>query len=135
LVLRIVGLSVLDFFALEQGSQVWSSLARGPEVVRVRVWSAGPEDTPARVIEAEEEKQRRFDEAARLGVPLPESPTALLPVVRKIRFDPPRRAGASAPLDIEDYVMGYAETVVVRSIAEALLPIWLLRMSREDSET
>ena len=135
LVLRIVGLSVLDFFALEQGSQVWSSLARGPEVVRVRVWSAGPEDTPARMIEAEEEKQRRFDEAARLGVPLPESPTALLPVVRKIRFDPPRRAGASAPLDIEDYVMGYAETVVVRSIAEALLPIWLLRMSREDSET
>jgi ATP-dependent Clp protease ATP-binding subunit ClpA/ATP-dependent Clp protease ATP-binding subunit ClpC len=134
LVLRIVGLSVLDFFALEQGSQVWTSLARGPEVVRVRVWSARADDTPARVIEAEEEKQRRFDEAARLGGETPANPAALLPVVRKIRFDPPRRAGATAPLEIEDYGMGYAEMVEVRSVAEALEPIWLLRMSREDAE-
>jgi ATP-dependent Clp protease ATP-binding subunit ClpC len=132
LVLRIVGLSVLDFFALEQGSHVWTSLARGPEVVRVRVWPARPDETPEQVIEAEEEKQRRFDEAAREGRDLPENPTALLPVVRKIRFDPPRRAGTTSALEIEDYVMGYADTVEVRDLTDALEPIWLLRMSRED---
>ncbi|MFO0754993.1 MAG: AAA family ATPase [Byssovorax sp.] len=132
LVLRIVGLSVLDFFALEHGSHVWTSLARGPEVVRVRVSPAGRDESPAAVIDAEEEKQRRFDEAARRGDPAPDNPAALLPVVRKIRFDPPRRPGTTAPLSIEDYAMSYAETMEVRTIAEALAPIWLLRMSRED---
>jgi ATP-dependent Clp protease ATP-binding subunit ClpC len=131
-VLKIVGLCVLDFFELETGSHVWTSLARGPEVVRVRVWPAPPGETPAQILERHETQQRAFDEAIREGQSAPANPSALLPVVRKIRFDPPRRTGAVAPLEIEDYVMGYAETVQVVSVNEALAPLWLLRMSRED---
>jgi ATP-dependent Clp protease ATP-binding subunit ClpC len=131
-VLKIVGLCVRDFFALEEGSHVWTSLERGPEVVRVRVFPAPPGAAPEDVIEAHEAQQRAFDEALREGLPLPPNPAALLPVVRKIRGSPPSLPGQLAPIDIEDYVTGYAETMRVASVEEALAPLWLLRMSRID---
>jgi len=132
LVLGIVGLCVRDFFDLEEGTHVWTSLGRGPELVRVRVLPAGPGATPAAAAEEHRARQAAHDAAMRRGGPLPPSPTALLPVVRSIRFDPPRQAGRTAPLEIEDYVMGHAETAEVRSVGQALEPLWLLRMSRED---
>jgi ATP-dependent Clp protease ATP-binding subunit ClpA/ATP-dependent Clp protease ATP-binding subunit ClpC len=52
--------------------------------------------------------------------------------VRTIRFDPPSQAGRAAPIEIEDYVMGYADAAAVRSLGQALEPLWLLRMSREE---
>ncbi len=55
--------------------------------------------------------------------------------MRKIRFDLPRRPGGSSPLEIEDYVMGFAETLEVRRLEDALAPIWLLRTSRADVDT
>ena len=131
LVLGVVGLCVLDFFELESGAHVWTSLSRGPEVVRVRVLPATAGRTPARLVQEHRAAKAVFDAAARSGGPLPPNPSALTPVVRKIRFDPPR-PGRSAPLEIEDYVMGYAETSQVGSLAQALAPLWLLRMSRED---
>ncbi|WP_437677372.1 AAA family ATPase [Sorangium sp. So ce131] len=132
LVLSVVGLCVLDFFELETGAHVWTSLARGPEVVRVRVLPARPGLTPASAARDHLDRQAAFDEAARRGRALPPNPAALLPVVRRIRFDPPRPPGRPAPIEIEDYVMGYAEASLVRSLSQALAPLWLLRMSRED---
>jgi ATP-dependent Clp protease ATP-binding subunit ClpC len=132
-VLKIVGLCVRDFFALEEGVHVWASLDREPQIARVRVFPAGPGETPESAIAAHLEKQRLYDEAARSGSERPENPSALLPVVRKIRFDFPRTPGASSPVEIEDYVMGFAETIEARSVADALAPIWLLRTSREDA--
>ncbi|WP_437814248.1 hypothetical protein [Sorangium sp. So ce1078] len=132
LVLSVVGLCVLDFFELETGAHVWTSLARGPEVVRVRVLPARPGLSPAAAVREHLERQAAFDEAARHGGALPPNPAALLPVVRRIRFDPPRRQGRAAPIEIEDYAMGYAEAAQVRSLSQALAPLWLLRMSRED---
>ncbi|WP_437968286.1 AAA family ATPase [Sorangium sp. So ce260] len=132
LVLSVVGLCVLDFFELETGAHVWTSLARGPEVVRVRVLPARPGLSPAAAVREHLERQAAFDEAARHGRALPPNPAALLPVVRRIRFDPPRRPGRTAPIEIEDYAMGYAEAAQVRSLSQALAPLWLLRMSRED---
>jgi ATP-dependent Clp protease ATP-binding subunit ClpA/ATP-dependent Clp protease ATP-binding subunit ClpC len=113
--LKIVGLGVLDFFDLEAGSHVWTSLARGPEIVRVRVSPAAPGETPVEVL------QRASPDG-----PLP-------PVVRKVRFDPPRPGGPVEPIEIEDYVMSYAETAPARHLADALAPLWLLRLSREDA--
>jgi ATP-dependent Clp protease ATP-binding subunit ClpA/ATP-dependent Clp protease ATP-binding subunit ClpC len=114
-VLKIVGLCVRDFFALEDGTHVWTSLARGPEVVRVRVIPATSGATPAEVLE----------EAL---------PATLPPVVRKLRYDPPRAGGAPVPFEIEDYPMGYAETVAARRLSDALAPLWLMRASREEIE-
>ncbi|WP_437288533.1 AAA family ATPase [Sorangium sp. So ce406] len=132
LVLSVVGLCVRDFFELETGAHVWTSLARGPEVVRVRVLPARPGLSPAAAVRDHLDRQAAFDEAARRGRALPPNPAELLPVVRRIRFDPPRRPGTAAPIEIEDYVMGYAEASSVRSLSQALAPLWLLRMSRED---
>ncbi|WP_437317745.1 AAA family ATPase [Sorangium sp. So ce385] len=132
LVLSVVGLCVLDFFELETGAHVWTSLARGPEVVRVRVLPARPGLSPAGAVREHLERQAAFDEAARHGRALPPNPAALLPVVRRIRFDPPRQPGRAAPIEIEDYAMGFAEASLARSLSQALAPLWLLRMSRED---
>ncbi|WP_437992229.1 AAA family ATPase [Sorangium sp. So ce145] len=132
LVLSVVGLCVMDFFELETGAHVWTSLSRGPEVVRVRVLPARPGLSPARAVREHLDLQAAFDEAARRERALPPNPAELLPVVRRVRFDPPRRPGATAPIEIEDYVMGYAESSLVRSLSQALAPLWLLRMSRED---
>jgi ATP-dependent Clp protease ATP-binding subunit ClpC len=134
LVLKIVGLCVRDFFALEAGVHVWTSLDREPQIARVRVLPAELGETPASVIAAHVEAQRLHDEAARGGGERPPDPSALTPVVRKIRFDLPRRPGGSSPLEIEDYVMGFAETLEVRRLEDALAPIWLLRTSRVDSD-
>ncbi|MFT3764041.1 MAG: AAA family ATPase [Minicystis sp.] len=116
-VIKIVGLCVRDFFGLEDGTHVWTSLARGPEVVRVRVYPALP-------------GERALDAIQR-----PPPPGPLPEVVRKIRFDPPRPGGPPVPIEIEDYVMGHAETVLARQLADALAPLWLLRVSREDDVT
>ena len=129
-VLRIVGLGVRDFFALEEGVHVWTSLDREPQIVRVRVFPADLTSTPASVIAEHVEAQRAYDEAAREGRPLPADPSALAPVARKLRFDPPRAGRVTSP--IEDYAMGFAETVEARGLADALAPIWLLRTSRVD---
>jgi ATP-dependent Clp protease ATP-binding subunit ClpC len=89
---------------------------------------------PAKVLVEHEEAQRAFEEAMATGREGVVNPSALLPVVRKIRFDPPRAEGGAAPLDIEDYGMAYAETVQAFTVDDALGPVWLLRMSREDGE-
>jgi ATP-dependent Clp protease ATP-binding subunit ClpA/ATP-dependent Clp protease ATP-binding subunit ClpC len=133
LVLKIVGLCVRDFFALETGVHVWTSLDREPQIARVRVFPAEPGATPEGVIAAHVEAQRAHDEAAREGRERPADPSALSPVVRKIRFDLPRAGRVTSPLEIEDYVMGFAETVEARRVEDALAPIWLLRASREDA--
>ncbi len=45
-VLKIVGLCVRDFFALEAGVHVWTSLDREPQIARVRVIPANLGETP-----------------------------------------------------------------------------------------
>ena len=132
-VLKMVGLCVLDFFELETGTHVWQSLAEGPEIVRVRVWPAPPQVPPAQVVSELAERLKAYEGRAASQSPEAlalESPAKLYPVVRKIRFDPPRRPGALAPLELEDYALGYATTIHGRALADALPLLWLLKMSR-----
>ncbi|RYE95070.1 MAG: ATP-dependent Clp protease ATP-binding subunit [Myxococcales bacterium] len=128
-VLRVVGLCVLDFFELETGSHVWQSLADQPEIVQVRVHAAPPGASARGCLDAHDEARRRFDESLGRGDPLP-NPDRLLPAVRKLRFEPPRRPGAVALLEVEDYVLGHGAATWVREVADALVPLWRLSMSR-----
>jgi ATP-dependent Clp protease ATP-binding subunit ClpC len=130
IVLKIVGLCVLDFYAMETGSHVWHSLADSPEIVRVRVLPAEPGRSAALLIDEHVDRRRAFEQFVQGGSGEPPvNPERLLPAVRKIRFDPPRRPGTPAHLEVEDYVLGYSTTLWVRALADALPPLWMLRMS------
>jgi ATP-dependent Clp protease ATP-binding subunit ClpA/ATP-dependent Clp protease ATP-binding subunit ClpC len=134
LVLKIIGLDVLDFFEGETGCHIWRSLAQGSDVVRVRVWSAEPEQTPAQVIEDHIQRCERFQHALEQGASeLPPNPEGLLPLVREYQFDPPLRNNVTTPLEIADYKLGYACTQRVGTLAEGLPRLWLLRMGTEIS--
>ncbi|MCS6898561.1 MAG: hypothetical protein RMJ98_02330 [Myxococcales bacterium] len=127
-VLKMVGLCVYDFFALETGSHVWQSMAEQPEIVQVQVRTAPPGVTGRSLLDAYDQARMAFEEGLRRGT-LPPNPDRLLPAVRKIRFDPPRRPGAVALLDLEDYVLSYGTSLWVRSLEEALPFLWIPRMS------
>jgi ATP-dependent Clp protease ATP-binding subunit ClpA/ATP-dependent Clp protease ATP-binding subunit ClpC len=131
LVLKIVGLDVLDFFAGETGCHIWRSLARGSDVLRVRVWPALPGQSPRGVIEEHLRQAQAFEQALERGeAQLPHNPDGLLPLVREYHFDPPTRSGESAPLEVTDFALGYAGSQRVRSLDLGLPTIWLLRMGR-----
>jgi ATP-dependent Clp protease ATP-binding subunit ClpC len=134
IVLKLVGLNALDFFAGETGCHIWRSLARGADVLRVRAWPAPPGATPRGVLEDHVEGAASFERALEAGLAeRPPNPDRLLPLVREIVFDPPGRTGETAPLEVADYALGYATTLQVHRLAEALPRLWLLRMGRRDA--
>ncbi len=131
--LRVIGLGVRDFYELDHGTHVWSSHTRGPEIVRLRVLAPGSAAEAVRAFAARAKAWRPGPPwGLGPGEQHEESPFALPPLVRAIRFEPPSSATAGAPVEIEDYVMGYAETVDAKSIAAALQELFMLRRSRED---
>lgn len=127
--LRIVGVCVREYFTGEIGTQVWTSLASGSEVTRIS-WADG--DAPvADLARQRVEAQRAFDRALERGAdPLPRNPSSLLPTVRKYRFDPPRRSGDRATLEVEDFRLGWATSLLVRRLDEVLPLLWVLSASR-----
>ena len=133
LAMRIVGRSVLDFFELETGSHIRHALSTQPEIVRVRVLSGAGAVAPRRLIDEHVAAKKRFEEETAAGMAAPElgaNPERLLPAVRTILFEPPRRAGGLALLELEDFAMGTPLALPVRKVSEALTNLWLLRMSR-----
>lgn len=127
-VLRVVGPCVADFFAPEHGVHVWMS-HYGPQIVRVEVGAAvdrEPDDLLAGRLAARE----RFRNATEPGHP---NPDALLPLVRRVHYDPPVQGGG-APMQVEDYPTGFAATYNARRIEDAWDPVWLIRTAREDLE-
>jgi ATP-dependent Clp protease ATP-binding subunit ClpC len=129
-VLRLVGLCVRDLFEDEDGCHVAESLTLGRELVRVRVLSVDTALSPRKIIEAHLKMRREFERALEDGIsPLPQSPDALRPAVRVIRF-----AEDTPPtVEVEDYRLNYSAKVRVRSLGEILEKLWLLRMSREEA--
>ena len=133
-VLELVGLGVADLLSGETGCHMWSSLAGGSRVLRVRVLPAPRTDGPAAHVRVHAAAAARFTEALERGEdPLPQNPDRLLPLVREYRFDPPGGAG-SAPLELTDHGLGYAAALHARSLEEGLGILWLLRMSRQEEE-
>ena len=56
--------------------------------------------------------------------------TGVLPIVRSLKFDPPRPGKPPALLEMEDYVLGIPHTMRVERIQDAFATLWLLRLSR-----
>jgi ATP-dependent Clp protease ATP-binding subunit ClpA/ATP-dependent Clp protease ATP-binding subunit ClpC len=130
LILRILGMCVRDFAELETGTHVWRGLATAPELARVRVLAS--DGRPLADLASEHRTKRAaFDKAALAPGREADNPSRLLPITRTVRFDPPRAGLAS--LELEDFVMGHGGTFHVKTLAEALGSLWLLRMTREAS--
>ena len=123
--LRIVGPGVRAFYGPEAGSHVRDSVAGGTEVVRVRVLSGVDVDLDAH-LDAASARRLAFSKALEAGE-VQENPDALLPIVRRYTFDPPR-PGALAWIDVEDYPLMYAYRGRSASLDDALQTVWLLRM-------
>jgi ATP-dependent Clp protease ATP-binding subunit ClpA/ATP-dependent Clp protease ATP-binding subunit ClpC len=125
--LRMQGMGVLDFGELETGTHVWQSGLLAPELVRVQVLvdDGRPLGDRARAFQKEREA---FDAATRAPGRAVVNPARLSPIVRTVRFDPPKAGLAS--LSLEDFRMGHGGTFHVKTLADALSSLWLLRMTR-----
>jgi len=112
-VLRLVGLCIRDFLRLEEGTHVWHHLGGAPELVRVVVRPAPVGETAGDALTA-----------LRASVAL-----RVLPVVRVLRFDPPRGTGV-APMELEDFATGLVRSGTARTLTDLLPELWSVRMSR-----
>jgi len=116
--LRIDAPGARMMYAAEEGSHVWQSTQWPAELVRVRVLpgSVDPEAALAEVHAA----------------PLAED-AALPPVVRRLRYDAPASGAARLlPLEIEDFRLGWSESVLSRYGTPSLGRTWLLHDSRQE---
>ena len=105
----------------------------GTEVIRVRAFPAGVGVSARQILEDHVSRRRAFDSALEAGDdPLPDNPEALSPMVRSIRFDPPRETNRIAPLTIEDYALADVRHGESRSPVEALGELLRVRMTRVD---
>ena len=95
---------------------------------------APPDRSTREELEERLQQSRRFLEALESQTgELPFNPQGLLPAIRHIRFDPPTRAGEKNLLEVEDYQLGFADSMRTDKLAEILPHLWMLRMSREDT--
>ena len=152
-VLKIEGLSVLDYFEGEQGSHIWQSLEHGTQICRVRIFPLDKKTEQIKTVTTSEKQNQsseisaldiiknyssdklRFQEALEKGLPnLPYNPECLLPAVRKIRYDLPTQKGEHVPIDVEDYFLGYSTTIQGKGLAQILPILFQLRMSRNSDE-
>jgi ATP-dependent Clp protease ATP-binding subunit ClpC len=129
-VMKIVGLCIKDYLELESGTHVWQPSVREPELLRVRILPAPSGMTAKQHVATYVELKERAD---REGLPSVERPDRLLPVVRKIHFDPPPPRRAATLLEMEDFVLGMPYSTRVTAIADAFATLWLLRVSRIDA--
>lgn len=122
IVIRAVGLCLLDLFADETGTHVLHDSLQAPALVRVRALPVDPAITARSLAEQYL--------AARTASSRAEGPTEvnrLLPIVRSISRE---TKSGPMPFAIEDYRIAYVDTVWARNLSEALQPIWLLKLSR-----
>jgi ATP-dependent Clp protease ATP-binding subunit ClpA/ATP-dependent Clp protease ATP-binding subunit ClpC len=130
-VAQVVGPCLADLFEEETGTHLLEGHAIPPELLRVRVLHGG---SPRATAEEFQRMRAAFDrstgDVAR--------PDALLPIVRRVRREDrePPRPGQKTPikLAVEDYKLGWADTIVARDLEAALSPVFLLRLSRLDLE-
>jgi hypothetical protein len=117
---------VRSFFAGEHGSHVRESLTGGTEVVRVRVL-AGTSIEPADHVADLARQRDAFVAALEAGEPVAaDHPDAILPIVRRYDYDP-QRSDEPSWIEVEDYPLTYAVRTQVRSLADVLPTLWLLR--------
>ncbi|MGZ3477308.1 MAG: hypothetical protein ACXWUG_27635, partial [Polyangiales bacterium] len=130
IVAQVFGPCVADLFEEETGTHLLEGHAIAPELLRVRVLPGG---SPRALAEEHVRMRAAFDRSTG-DVPRPD---ALLPIVRRVRREDrePPRPGSKTPikLAVEDYKLGWADTIVARDLEAALAPVFLLRLSRLDA--
>jgi len=127
--IRVSGLCAYDFFEGEQGLHIWQSLGKLPLLVQVRVHD-GTAPAPRALLEQRAREREEFKRARaedRLGAFDPDAP---LPTTRVFRFEPPSGSAAAAPLEVDDYELGWATATRVKAVVDVLPELWRLRMSR-----
>jgi ATP-dependent Clp protease ATP-binding subunit ClpA/ATP-dependent Clp protease ATP-binding subunit ClpC len=124
-VLKIVGLCVLDALELERGVHVFYSSANGPELVRVRVLTARPDKTPADLVREHVHALSAFERGEQS-----DNPAELGAVVRTVRVSPSPARG-SLIYAIEDYATAFTDRAQAASLKDALASLWMFTSSRE----
>jgi ATP-dependent Clp protease ATP-binding subunit ClpA/ATP-dependent Clp protease ATP-binding subunit ClpC len=74
----------------------------------------------------ERDRFMRALELAPAGEPLPDNPDAVLPVIRRYRFEP--RADRPTPIDVEDYALSHVTSTRARHLLDVMPTLWLLRL-------
>ncbi len=97
----------------------------GSEVVAVRVLSGAVD--PAAHAAGLARQRAAFVGALEQGTPVPHNPDAVLPIIRRYRFDP-SPTGEPAPIEVEDYPLAHAVCTRARRLVDVLPPLWLLRI-------
>ncbi|MCE9575881.1 MAG: hypothetical protein K8W52_22210, partial [Deltaproteobacteria bacterium] len=114
--------------AADHGSHIVQPVAGEPAIVRVAITRGA--QPPAAMLAAQVARARAIEAALDVGGPVPENPAALLPVVRALAYQEPRRPGESMKVEIEDFTTGWSTTVEVPDLGAAIDQAWLLRWSR-----
>ena len=130
-VLKLSGLAIYEALAGEHGCHIWSSLAAEPEIVRVRVIAGESGGDARQRIRAHLDQLVEFEAAMERGQhPLPANPEQLIPTVRTLCFQPPLRPGEVFSVEVEDFLLASAEQLHLRSLADLVERLSLLRRSR-----
>ena len=132
MVLKLLGLCVREELGPETGCHLWESFGE-TQIVRVQVSYAPTDRTTGDELIEQLERSRKFLESLESQAgELPENPQGLLPVIRRIRFDLPTRAGEKSLLEVEDYQLGFADSMRTDNLSDIFPHLWTLRMSREE---
>ena len=126
IVLTIVGLGVRALFAPEQGTHILSRLAASPAVVRVSVCAAVA--SPTDFLQSRGRERDAYEAALDRGEAA-QNPLPLLPVVRRIAYDPPSATGQSAVAEVEDLHLHLADAFYAPRLSTVLARVWLLAKS------
>lgn len=125
-VLTVVGLAVRETALLERGTHLLARLSAGPSVVRVDVLPPAPD--PGELLRRQRAAREAFEAALDRGETA-DNPEPILPVVRRLAFDPPVAAGTSALAEIEDLRLGTADVVHATRLSAVLERVWLVARS------
>jgi hypothetical protein len=101
-------------------------LSAGPSVVRVEVCTAEP--SPSAFLREQQRRKSVYEAALDRGESA-DNPAPLLPIVRRIAFDPPAISGQSALAEIEDLRLGTADVVHAARLSAVLDRVWLVARS------
>jgi len=133
-VLSLSAVGLADALLHEEGTHVFQPLASSPEIVRVRRLAGAGCVVAARAFVEKEAAFRRAIDAGGTSMEgaaeAPENPASLSPLVRRIRFEPPRQEGKLVPIEVLDFVLSSASEPIARDPIEVVTRLVWSRLAR-----
>jgi ATP-dependent Clp protease ATP-binding subunit ClpA/ATP-dependent Clp protease ATP-binding subunit ClpC len=118
--LLVSGLFAADAFAGERGAHIWQPLSAEPEIVRVDVGPAPLGERPGDRLSSRLAAIAAFERALETGEAIVDNPQALTGAARSLRFRPPLRAGEVFAVEVEDFRSGFAGSINVTAVGDAI---------------